>query len=248
MPRGRCHFALLSTLHAHLRRTSPDTAEFADRHLPDLMAGSVAPDAMRIVGRLGKFSTHFYAEDRKETWGKSVSGMFRHHPDLSDPSLLASADVALLLGYISHLTVDEAFRDAISYQTHVLGSDFRPTVRGLWSMVDGLPIHYENPDASIGAFDRTGGVGFIDCAAVREFLGRSRPWASASDPWEIEKIFLALIQYEGSEEEARSTWEADQERARPLLDDERMARFVSLATEYGCREIETYLDGGYAEV
>ena len=246
MPRGRCHFALLSTLHGRLRETCPSAAEIADEHLPHLFAGSIAPDGLRYFAKLGKLGTHFYTEDRPETWGKAVSGMFEQHPDLSDPRELAHPDIALILGYISHLTVDEAFRDAVTYQTHVLGSEFRPTVRGLWAMVDRLPIDYEDPDVPISEFDRSDSIGFIQCQAVADFLDLARPWATAEDPWDIEGVFLRMVRWRGSDEEARKAWLEDLERARPLLDEARMDRFVDLALEYGDREISRYLAGGYA--
>lgn len=246
MPRGRCHFALISTLHGRLRETCPSAAEIADEHLPNLLAGSIAPDGLRYFAKLGKFGTHFYSEDRQETWGKAVSGMFEHHPDLSDPRELSRPDIALILGYISHLTVDEAFRDAVTYQTHALGGDFRPTVRGLWAMVDRLPIDYDDPGSPIDEFDRTDNIGFIQCRAVADFLNLSRPWAMAEDPWEIEEVFLKMVRWRGGEEEAREAWLGDLEKARPLLDEDRMNRFVDLALEYGDREISRYLAGGYA--
>ncbi len=246
LPRGRCHFALVSSLHGRLRETHPQAADLADEHLRHWLAGSIAPDGLRIFAKLGKFGTHFYAEDQKETWGKAVSGMFEHHPDLSDPRKLSDRDIVLILGYISHLTVDEAFRDAITYQTHALGDDFRPTVRGLWSMVDTLPIHYQDADGSIGEFDRADHVGFIQCRAVSDFLALSRPWASVEDPWAIEQVFLTMRKWRGSVEEAKRKWEEDLERARPLLDEERASRFVELALDYGDREITRYLAGEYA--
>ena len=125
MPRGRCHFALLYEFHEALRRERPEVAELADKHLPEFLAGSAAPDGMRYVGRMGKWATHFYAEENKESWGKAVEGMFRAHPDLGDPTKLDSGDLALVLGYISHLTVDESFRDVVT--SHVHGTEvWRP--------------------------------------------------------------------------------------------------------------------------
>ena len=247
MPRGRCHFALLSTLHVRLRDSCPRAAEIADRYLPDFLAGAVAPDGLRHFARLGKYGTHFYEEDRRETWGKAVSGMFEHHPDLSDPRELRDRDLALLLGYISHLTVDEAFRDAVTYQTHALGDDFRPTVRGLWAIVDRLPIEYDGPDDVIRSFDPSEDLGFIQHRAVADFLELSRPWASTRDPWDIERVFLKMVRWRGGEDEARLEWEDNLELARPLLDDNRLARFVDLSVEYGEKAVMAYLDGAYAK-
>ena len=130
MPRGRCHFALLYEFHEALRKERPETAELTDRYLPDFLAGSGAPDGMRYIGRMGKLATHFYAEDRRDTWGKAVSGMFNTHPDLADPGKLPDQDLAIVLGYISHLTVDEAFRDTVTSHVHGI-ENWRPIIQGL---------------------------------------------------------------------------------------------------------------------
>ena len=66
-----------------MRESLPDIAELADRELPTLCAGSVAPDAVRYYSDLGKFGTNFYLENRKDTWGRSVSAMF---PGVRKPS------------------------------------------------------------------------------------------------------------------------------------------------------------------
>ena len=76
MPRGRCHFALVLGLQEQLERDLPEIGALTGRYLPELVAGSMAPDAMRLLGKMGKYGSHFYAEERRETWGKSVSGMF----------------------------------------------------------------------------------------------------------------------------------------------------------------------------
>ena len=63
-----------------LERDLPEAGALSGRYLPELVAGSMAPDAMRLFGKMGKYGSHFYTEERRETWGKSVSGMFEAHP------------------------------------------------------------------------------------------------------------------------------------------------------------------------
>lgn len=245
MPRSRCHFALLSALHKRLRVEQPKAAALADRYLSDFVAGSTAPDGLRYVGEAGKLATHFYTDEQEETWGQAVARMFRAHPDLADPDRLRERDLALVLGYISHLTVDEAFRDVVTSQLHGM-ADWRPVVQGLWSMVDELPVGYSDVADAIDRFSRKDRVGFIDCGMVGEFLTLIRPWATEEDPWRLERIFLTLTRSRAPLEEARQRWEANRQRAAAFMDDARRERFVGEALRMGAEEMARYLESGYS--
>ena len=59
MPRGRCHFALLLELQARLVHEVPELGALTARYLPEFLAGSMAPDAMRSLGNLGKLRVAF---------------------------------------------------------------------------------------------------------------------------------------------------------------------------------------------
>ena len=244
MPRGRCHFALLAALHERFHAECPEAATLADEHTPDLLAGTCAPDGLRFVGKKGKFATHFYTDDRRETWGRSVAGLFGTHPDLADPRRLSRADVAVMLGYISHLTVDEAFRDEVTVHVHGV-KDWRPIIMGLWSMVDGFSIGNVNYMTEVHRFGREDCVGFIDCRVVGQYLDLVKPWALEDDPWELERIFLRLRRCEMPEDEARRTWEKNVEIAAPFLDDNRRMRFYRAAVDAGMAEAVRYLNGNY---
>ena len=245
MPRGHCHFALLAAMHERFHAEYPEAATLADEYTPDLLAGTCAPDGLRFVGKKGKFATHFYTDDRRETWGRSVAGLFGTHPDLADPRRLSGADVAVMLGYISHLTADEAFRDEVT--VHVYGvEDWRPIIMGLWSMVDGFSIDNANYMTEVHRFGRKDSVGFIDCRVVGRYLDLIRPWAIEDDPWELERIFLRLRRCEMPEDEARRTWEKNVEIAAPFLDECRRMRFYRAAVDAAMAETVRYLEGDYA--
>jgi hypothetical protein len=245
MPRGRCHFALLYEFHEALRRERPEAADLADRHLPEFLAGSSAPDGLRYVGRMGKFATHFYAEDKKETWGKAVEGMFRAHSELGNSENLPDKDLAVILGYISHLTVDEAFRDKVT--SHVHGTkDWRPIIFGLWSLVDELDVGYDRLVEFTDRFQREDKIGFIDCKMVGEYLTLVRPWNAEKDPWTVEQVFLKLINSEAPLDEAKAEWEINRGRAEPFLPESRRLEFVEHAVNLALKESLYYLDGGYA--
>ena len=244
MPRGRCHFALSYCLHERLRGERPDVARLIDRHLSDFLAGTIAPDGLRIVGRMGKRATHFYEEDLEETWGRAVEGMFRAHPELARADRLSERDRVLIIGYVSHLSVDEAFRNEVTCHVHGV-DDWRPVIQGLWSMVDELPTGYPGILGAMDGFSRRDRVGFIDCAKVGQFLAMVRPWAAEQDPWEIEKAFLEVIGSDVPLEEAHRAWEARRKRAAPFLEAPRLKRFVAEAVHLGVVETSRFLDGGY---
>ena len=91
------------------------------------------------------------------------------------------------MGYIAHLTTDEAFRDEVT--VHVHGTeDWRPIIYGLWSYVDGLPIDHPDLAGVLDQFEGRGEVGFIDRETCLSFfeastrLGRERrPCCSRAD-------------------------------------------------------------------
>jgi hypothetical protein len=171
--------------------------------------------------------------------------MFAACPDLADPAALPEGDRALVLGYISHLTVDEVFRDTVTAQLHGL-PNWRPVVRGLWSLVDELPIVFEDPGAQIDRFTRRDTVGFVDCGTVSAFLAAARGWGVESDPWEIEKVFLRLVGSDLPLDVARAEWQENRRRASAYLNDERRRRFVQQATLGGLDVSARYLRGDYA--
>jgi hypothetical protein len=247
MPRGRCHFALLLALLDRLDEDLPVVGELAHRHFSDFLAGSLAPDAMRSVGKLGKFRSHFYSEDQADTWGKSVSGMFETHPNLANYELMSGQDRAFLMGYMSHLTTDEAFRDEVTIHVHGT-EDWRPIIHGLWSHVDELPIAHPDLGREIDRFKRSDQIGFIDCDIARIFLQRARGWAVETDPWMHELVFLEMIQRVVPEDEARVKFSENRRLAGPFLSDERREGFVVEAVQRGFGEVVKFTDGIYARL
>ena len=244
MPRGRCHFALLLALQTRLEADLPETGKMTARYFPDFLAGSLAPDAMRSLGRMGKLRTHFYEEGRRETWGQSVSGLFGAHADLADPDALCASDCVMIMGYISHLTADEAFRDMVTVHVHGIDS-WRPIIRGLWSLIDELDISHPDLGGVIDQFQRQGSVGFIDCDILRTFLTRARDWAISDDPWLHERVFLKMIGSDFVEAEARAQLEANRTQASVFLDGKRREAFVAESVGRAYADISRFVSGGF---
>ncbi len=244
MPRGRCHFALVLGLQEQLERDLPEVGALSGRYLPELVAGSMAPDAMRLLGKMGKYRSHFYEEDRRETWGKSVSGMFEAHPNLADYQNLDPRDRVLLMGYIAHLTTDEAFRDEVTIHVHGV-EDWRPIIYGLWSYVDELPINYPGVAGVLDRFEGHGEVGFIDREIVSRFVMRARGWAENADPVVLERIFLKMIGRPPSDDFEKRLAE-NRGRADAFFDEHIKARFVGEAIARGRDEIGKFVSGAYS--
>lgn len=245
MPRGRCHFSLLLTLQKRLEAELPDVGRMTAQYLPDFLAGAIAPDAMRSLGRLGKLGSHFYAEEKRETWGKSVSGMFEAHPDLGDVASLPKRDQVLIMGYLSHLTADEAFRDEVTIHVHGI-DNWRPIIHGLWSLVDELDIAHGNLATEIDRFQNQGQVGFISCDLVGQFLRRSRGWALHSDPVAHERVFLNMIEKPLSDEDIQKRLDLIRPQALPFFSEGRQYAFVTSAVDRAFEAIQMYAAHGYA--
>ena len=246
MPRSHCHFALGARLAEVIGSDIPDIGELIDRERSAFFSGTIAPDAVRYFSDLGKFGTHFYLEERKETWGRSVSGMFEAHPGLSDPGSLEDSEIAMLIGYISHLTVDESFRDTVTYQLHGM-EKWRPVTKGLWSLVDELHTGHEGLVEILASY-ACSDVGFIAGDMVRQYLDLVGPTANKVDPWDVEAAFLRLVGDLTPEGEAKAMWSANRSNATDFMDESRRQMFVEKALEVGLDEVRAFVNGGYCKM
>ena len=152
-----------------------------------------------------------------------------------------------MIGYISHLTTDEAFRDEVT--VHVYGvENWRPVIMGLWSMggrVLDRQYGHTNPKSIVSG--RRDNVGFIDCGVVGSVPGHGQAMGDpGGTPGRVERIFLRLRRCEIQEDEARRAWEDNLRLAGPFLDDTRRMRFYGSAVNEGMAETIRYLEGVYA--
>ena len=244
MPRGRCHFALLLALQDRLEAELPEVGVLTAGYLPEFLAGSLAPDAMRALGKMGKYGSHFYSEDRRETWGKSVSGMFESYPELANYASMEARNRVLLMGYISHLATDEAFRDEVTIHVHGT-KDWRPIIHGLWSFVDELEIGHPNLAGVLDQFEGQGQVGFIDRGIAQEFLKRARGWAISNDPFAHERVFLEMIGHSLSDAEVQKRIDENRGCAALFLNEQTKQNFVDEALERALDEVRKFVAGGY---
>ncbi|MDP6042119.1 MAG: zinc dependent phospholipase C family protein [Candidatus Latescibacteria bacterium] len=246
MPRGRCHFALLLALQDRLEAELPEVGALTAAYLPEFLAGSLAPDAMRAIGKMGKYGSHFYSEDRRDSWGKSVSGMFESHPGLADCARLDARAQVLLMGYISHLTADEAFRDEVTIHVHGT-EEWRPIIHGLWSFVDELKIDHSNLASILDQFEGQGQVGFIDRQIALVFLKRARGWAISEDPVAHERVFLEMIGHSLSDAEVKKRVDENRGRAELFLSEQTKRNFIDEAIVRAFDEVRKFASGGYVQ-
>ena len=148
------------------------------------------------------------------------------------------------MGYIAHLTTDEAFRDEVTIYVHGV-EDWRPIIYGLWSYVDELPIVYPGVAGVLDQFDGRGEVGFIDRKTVSRFVRRARGWAENADPVVLEQIFLKMIGRPPSDDMEKHLAE-NRRRADAFFDENIKACFVDEAIARGRDEIEKFVTGAYS--
>ena len=78
-----------------------------DNNLGAYLLGSTAPDS-RIITKSRREDTHFSSLD-SPSLRDGVDGLFKAHPGLAISSQLDDVTVAFILGYISHLVLDQAW-------------------------------------------------------------------------------------------------------------------------------------------
>lgn len=71
------------------------------------LLGATSPD-IRVITRKDRACYHFAQLDFHEI-GAGISGLFHHHPHLSDAAAHSEATQAFIAGYLTHLLADETW-------------------------------------------------------------------------------------------------------------------------------------------
>jgi hypothetical protein len=173
MPRGRCHWALLVRTREALRDALPDAHGAIVRNRDDFFAGGTAPDAMRLFAGADKLSSHFYDDQRPETWGAIVRSIRAAYPDVADPQRLSEPARVWILGYLTHLLTD------VAYWRHVVTKlppfpDHIAVHHGAWIIADrlGATVAAHERDVNRETIHFADAPPWIDEAAVRGLLDR----------------------------------------------------------------------------
>src|SRR5919108_5668305 len=249
MPRARCHWALLVRTGAALETELPEAHAIARERRGEFLAGGLAPDALRLFAGRDKPSTHFYDDQRPETWGHVVEALCAAQPAVADPRRLERPAVAWMLGYLTHLLTDVAYwRHGITalppFPAHA------GVHHGAWLLADQLPLPASERALDVEAIRFDLAPGWIDEAAVRRMFDRvSNGILGPDGMWPVE------LGYFRHHPEARGRadaellaervplWERHVTEARAALPPAAWDRFAADAVASSVQAIQRYLAG-----
>ncbi|MFQ5855376.1 MAG: hypothetical protein ACE5LU_07025 [Anaerolineae bacterium] len=250
MPRAICHLSLLFSLQESLRAQRPAMAVLMERHLAATLAGLAAPDALRIFAGYDKFSTHFYHDRDPATWRRAVETMCRMRPEVSDPRCLSAHEQAFVLGYISHLTVDEAFRETVTCQ--LSGNPrWQEIVPGLWSLADELSIDRPHTWAGTGLAEILKRISqwdipsLVEPEPVQRMLLVVAEAVNCHSSWERELLHRRHFGNRFDVKDSQADWERRRRMAAGFFDAVHRQAFVEEAMALGLQESCRYWDGRY---
>ncbi|HEX2035312.1 MAG TPA: zinc dependent phospholipase C family protein [Chloroflexota bacterium] len=247
MPRARCHWALLIETRNALDEALPEAYELIVRHRAEFFAGGVAPDAIRLFAGRDKLGSHFYDDQRPETWDVVVEAMCAAQPVVVDPRRLAPPTRVWLLGYLAHVLAD------IAYWRHVITRlprfpDHVGVHHGAWILADQLPIPADERTLDVHGLRFDTAPPWVDEGAVRQMLDRVTGRILIPDGmWPVELTYARNRpdwQEKGDAELLGllvPDWEANVAAARAALPAETWAAFRADAVSGAVRAITAYL-------
>jgi hypothetical protein len=257
MPRVRAHWALLGRTLAALREQAPALAAALAAQRADFYAGGVAPDALRLFGGMDKRSSHFYDDQREETWGAVMQTIAQTHPAVADPAQLSPATRAWLAGYLAHILTDIAYWRTVLRRLPPF-PEHAELHYGAWLLADALPLPPGDGNLDPGAVQYEAAPAWVDTRAVRELLDRVTGRLLVGEGmWAAELGYyrgrpeLAGRSDEEILREHLPAWRAALAKAQPLLPPPVWEEFVASAVRGSVEAIAAYLaprtmDGGPA--
>jgi hypothetical protein len=250
MPRARCHWALLLRTRQALQACVPEAYDLAAAHRNEYFAGGIAPDAIRLFAGRDKPSSHFYDDQREDTWTGVVAAMCAAHPAIADPGRLSPPARAWLLGYLTHVLTDVAYWRNVLSRLPAFPAE-AGTHHGAWVLADQLPIPATERRLDADALRFDDAPPWVDEAAVRRMLARVTGQILVPDGmWPVE---LAYARHRpdlagASDEEALSRlvpdWEANLAAARAAVPDACWEAFQRDAVEGAVTAVAGYLGAG----
>lgn len=250
MPRARCHWALLIQTREVLRETVPEAYRLAVHHRGEFFAGGVAPDAIRLFSGRDKLSSHFYDDQRQETWDRVAAAMCAAQPVIADPTQLDEPARAWLLGYLTHVLTD------VAYWRHVITRlpsfpEHAGVHHGAWILADQIDIPHEERALDVAALRFDAAPPWVDEGAMRQMLERVTGRILVPDGmWPVE---LAYVRYrpglEGMSdaevlEEVLPEWQENVAAAQAALPSEVWPAFRDAAVGGSVVAISAYLEAG----
>lgn len=251
MPRARCHWALLVQTREALQSVLPSTYALVLTHRGEFFAGGLAPDAIRLFSGYDKLTSHFYDDQRPETWEGVVTAIQAAHPAVA-PALLSPPARAWMLGYLTHVMTDVAYwRHVITHLPPFPGS--HRVHHGAWLLADQVPVPPDERqlDAATVRFDAA--PPWVDDASVRRMLARVTERILVPDGmWPVELAYYRMrseIDDRPDEEvlrECQPEWEANVAEVREVLPHHVWPVFYADAVTQSVEAIATYLTASTA--
>jgi hypothetical protein len=213
----------------------------------EYMAGGVAPDALRLFAGHDKPSSHFYDDQRQETWERIVPAIRQAYPAVADPNRLEAPGRAWMLGYLTHLSTD------VAYWRHVI-SRLPPFPQeiglhfGAWVLADQVPLPPGERSVDVSQIRFDAAPPWVGAPAVRQMLDRVIDRILVPDD-----VWPSEVAYYRSRPEAQGLtdaqnlaerlpeWEANVAAARAVLPPEVWEAFYRDAVESSIRAIAAYL-------
>lgn len=253
MPRARCHWGLLVRTRDALAAHAPEAYDLVTRHRNEFFAGGIAPDAIRLFAGRDKLSSHFYDDQRQETWDGVVAAMCAAQPAVAAPGRLPPEQRAWLLGYLTHVLTD------VAYWRHVLSRlpafpAATGTHHGAWVLADAglaIPAAERHLDTDALRFDHI--PPWVDEGAVRRMLDRVTGRILVPDGmWPVELSYVRLRpELEGLAEDevlrrVLPEWEVNVAGAREAVPEATWEAFRREAVAGSVAAIGAYLGTGTA--
>ena len=228
-----------------------------DDYRGSFLLGATSPD-MRLFFGWRRDTTHFF-ELTRDVEGAGIRKLFTEHPGLAPSEALTRETVALMLGYMTHLNVDESWicqmyrgyfgkgaplsnEPLVNVMDRAFQFDMdrreRRNIEDLEGALESIKGSYESVD-----------VGFIDKAHLREWQSIVIERSGRDLPWERFRGFVHRVRPESTEEEADRIVKGLPgliERVREHITEEEERRFREEAIQAFLGNAHAYLNGGVA--
>ena len=248
MPRLRCHWALLAEARRALLEDPPPIGTTLREHRAEYFAGGVAPDALRLFAGADKPSTHFYDDQRRETWDARsvIRRLTAAHPRVADPAALAGPAQAWLAGYLAHIAAD------VAYWEHVLPHlppfpERSEAHHGAWLIADDCALDAGDRALDPEAVDYAAAPPWVDPQVVKRMLIRLQSRILVDGMWPVElAYFRARPEAAGRSDEdlladLQSEWESNLAQARDMIPALAWDAFRTAAVRRACEFVRAYL-------
>ena len=249
MPRLRCHWALLAEARRALLDDPPPIGTVLRDHRAEYFAGGVAPDALRLFAGADKPSTHFYDDQRRETWDARtiVRAVTEQHPTVAEPRHLAPPAQAWMAGYLAHIAADVAYwENVLPYLPPF--PERSDAHHGAWLIADDCALGADDRALDLEGVDYGAAPPWVDVTAVQRMLVRLQSRILVDGMWPVElAYFRARPEAEGRTDdvllaELRPVWEASLAQARELIPDAAWDSFRASAVRRARETVRAYLD------